>query len=283
MDEVTPLSRIAGRFDLLGADLGECEVVDGFLLWPVAAGEPGPGCACLARQCRQVNAAPNHILGTAGAGRGAGWAHQNPRATPANAGAAGSHRIRGPPGPPGHRRDAARRPPGEPLCAADGVADGRGGSGSRRDRRTTSREADRLGAGRWNLHRHPPDDRWAFALARRGAARAAPKGACHRNALAEFDFSSGTLLFTEAGTKKRASLRLVKGEDGLAACDPGGLEVFATDLAGFASRLRESRHTLKRTLTDQRIFAGIGNAYSDEILLHAGFSPFKRARDMQGR
>ena len=89
------------------------------------------------------------------------------------------------------------------------------------------------------------------------------------------------LLFTEAGTKKRASLRLVKGEDGLAACDPGGLEVFATDLAGFACRLRESRHTLKRTLTDQRVFAGIGNAYSDEILLHAGLSPFKRARDMQ--
>ena len=115
----------------------------------------------------------------------------------------------------------------------------------------------------------------------RGAARAAPKGGRHRNVLAEFDFSSGTLLFTEAGTKKRASLRLVKGEDGLAACDPGGLEVFATDLAGFASRLRESRHTLKRTLTDQRIFAGIGNAYSDEILLHAGLSPFKRARDMQ--
>ena len=115
----------------------------------------------------------------------------------------------------------------------------------------------------------------------RGAARAAPKGGRHRNALAEFDFSSGTLLFTEAGTKKRASLRLVKGGDGLAACDPGGLEVFATDLAGFASRLRESRHTLKRTLTDQRIFAGIGNAYSDEILLHAGLSPFKRARDMQ--
>ena len=77
----------------------------------------------------------------------------------------------------------------------------------------------------------------------RGAARAAPKGGRHRNALAEFDFSSGTMLFTEASRKKRASLRLVKGEDELAACDPGGLEVFATDLAGFVSRLRESRHT----------------------------------------
>ena len=115
----------------------------------------------------------------------------------------------------------------------------------------------------------------------RGAARAVPMGGRHRNALAAFDFASGTLLFTEAGRKKRASLRLVTGEDGLAALDPGGLEVFAIDLAGFARQLRESSHTLKRTLTDQRIFAGIGNAYSDEILLHAGLSPFKRARDMK--
>ena len=113
------------------------------------------------------------------------------------------------------------------------------------------------------------------------AAKTVPKRGRHGNALAEFDFSSGTLLFTEAGRKKRASLRLVKGEDGLAALDPGGLEIFATDLAGFARRLRTSRHTLKRTLTDQHIFAGIGNAYSDEILLHAGLSPFKRAPDMK--
>ena len=102
----------------------------------------------------------------------------------------------------------------------------------------------------------------------------------HRNALAAFDFSSGTLLFTEASRKKRASLRLVRGEDGMVALDPGGLEIHATDLAGFTRRLRASHHTLKRTLTDQRIFAGIGNAYSDEILLHAGFSPFKRSRDL---
>ena len=111
-----------------------------------------------------------------------------------------------------------------------------------------------------------------------GAATALPKRG--RNALAAFHFSSGTLLFTEASRKKRASLRLVRGEDGLAALDPGGLEIFATDLGGFARQLRASRHTLKRTLTDQRIFAGIGNAYSDEILLHAGLSPFKRARDL---
>ena len=102
-----------------------------------------------------------------------------------------------------------------------------------------------------------------------------------RNGLAAFDFSSGTLIFTEASTKKRASLRLVEGEDSLTGLDPGGLEVLDTDLAGFAERLRASSHTLKRTLTDQRIFAGIGNAYSDEILLHAGLSPFKRARDVK--
>ena len=111
-------------------------------------------------------------------------------------------------------------------------------------------------------------------------AKPLPKRGRHRNALAAFDFSSGTLLFTEASRKKRASLRLVRGEDALAALDPGGLEIHAADLAGFTRQLRASRHTLKRTLTDQRIFAGIGNAYSDEILLHAGFSPFKRARDL---
>ena len=114
-----------------------------------------------------------------------------------------------------------------------------------------------------------------------GAAKPLPKRGRHRNALAGFDFSSGTLLFTEASRKKRASLRLVAGEAALAALDPGGLELFDTDRAGFARQLRESRHTLKRTLTDQRIFAGIGNAYSDEILLHAGLSPFKRARDLK--
>ena len=106
--------------------------------------------------------------------------------------------------------------------------------------------------------------------------RAVPK----RGGLAAFDFSSGTLIFTEASKKKRASLRLVHGEQGLGELDPGGLEVLDIDLAAFLERLRGSRHTLKRTLTDQRIFAGIGNAYSDEILLYAGLSPFKRARDL---
>ena len=101
-----------------------------------------------------------------------------------------------------------------------------------------------------------------------------------RAGLAAFDFSSGTLLLTEASKKKRAALRLVSGTDALAALDPGGLELLQTDLATFVERLRASNHTLKRTLTDQRIFAGVGNALSDEILLAAGMSPFKRARDV---
>ena len=106
--------------------------------------------------------------------------------------------------------------------------------------------------------------------------RAVPK----RNGLGAFDFSPGTLIFTEASKKKRASLRFVRGKDALAELDPGGLEVLDIDLGAFLRRLRTSNHTLKRTLTDQRFFAGIGNAYSDEILLFAGLSPFKRARDL---
>ena len=98
-----------------------------------------------------------------------------------------------------------------------------------------------------------------------------------RNVLALFDFSTGTLVFTEASKKKRAALRFVRGREALAALDPGGLEVLRIDLDAFAERLRNANHTLKRALTDQRVLAGIGNAYSDEILLAAGLSPFKRA------
>ncbi len=101
-----------------------------------------------------------------------------------------------------------------------------------------------------------------------------------RNQLAAFDFSSGTLMLTEAGSKKRASLRLVQGRDDLAALDPGGLEVLDIDLGTFAERLLSSNHTLKRALTDQHVLAGIGNAYSDEILLRARLSPFKRPRNL---
>jgi formamidopyrimidine-DNA glycosylase len=91
--------------------------------------------------------------------------------------------------------------------------------------------------------------------------------------LAAFDFSNGTLLWTEAGSKKRASLHVVAGEDGLSALDPGGIEVLETDLEQFTAVLTSANHTLKRALTDPRLFSGIGNAYSDEILFEARLSP----------
>jgi formamidopyrimidine-DNA glycosylase len=101
-----------------------------------------------------------------------------------------------------------------------------------------------------------------------------------RNGVAAFDFEPGTLIFTEASKKKRASLKLVQGRDALEALDPGGLEILEIDLETFAARLRDTNHTLKRALTDQHVFAGIGNAYSDEILLHARLSPFKRGENL---
>ena len=91
--------------------------------------------------------------------------------------------------------------------------------------------------------------------------------------LAAFDFSSGTLLLTEAGSKRRASLHLVRGKDGVKALDPGGVEVLDIDLETFRGLLKRERHTLKRTLTDPHLFSGIGNAYSDEILHRAKLSP----------
>lgn len=91
--------------------------------------------------------------------------------------------------------------------------------------------------------------------------------------LAAFDFPNGTLLLTEASSKKRASLHVVRGEAALAALDPGGLEVLTASAAAFAKALRAGNHTLKRALTDPRIFSGIGNAYGDEILHAAGLSP----------
>jgi len=101
-----------------------------------------------------------------------------------------------------------------------------------------------------------------------------------RNGVAAFDFDSGTVIFTEAGKTKRASLKLVRGSADLAALNPGGLEVFDIDFAQFRSQLLATNHTLKRALTDQHVFAGIGNAYSDEILLHARLSPFKQPRNL---
>ena len=92
-------------------------------------------------------------------------------------------------------------------------------------------------------------------------------------ALAALEFPAGILILTEAGSKRRASLHLVAGEAGLAAFDRGGLEVLETDLPLFTGRLRQENHTLKRALTDPRLFSGIGNAYSDEILHRARLSP----------
>jgi formamidopyrimidine-DNA glycosylase len=99
-----------------------------------------------------------------------------------------------------------------------------------------------------------------------------------RIGLAAFDFPGGTLILTEAGTKKRASLHLVRGEDRLAEHQPGGLEVLDADLGAFAAALRRENHTLKRALTDPRLFSGIGNAYSDEILHRARLSPLTWTR-----
>jgi formamidopyrimidine-DNA glycosylase len=101
-----------------------------------------------------------------------------------------------------------------------------------------------------------------------------------RNTLALFEFDRGTLSLTEAGSKRRASLHLVQGEAALRAMDPGGVEVLEIDAAQFASRLKSENHTLKRALTDPRLFAGIGNAYSDEILHHAKLSPVALTRDL---
>ena len=114
------------------------------------------------------------------------------------------------------------------------------------------------------------------------------KIAVSKTRLAAFEFSNGTLSLTEAGTQKRASLHIVAGEAGLSSLDPGGLEIFApgptlgregepafADQHAFAAALRSANHTLKRALTDPRLFSGIGNAYSDEILFEARLSPIK--------
>ncbi|MBL8297544.1 MAG: hypothetical protein JNN30_04265 [Rhodanobacteraceae bacterium] len=92
--------------------------------------------------------------------------------------------------------------------------------------------------------------------------------------LASFRFDHGTLYLTEAGTKRRASLHYVAGEAALAALDPGGIDIETLDVAAFAQRMALGNHTLKRALTDPRIFSGIGNSYSDEILHRAQLSPF---------
>jgi len=98
--------------------------------------------------------------------------------------------------------------------------------------------------------------------------------------LLALDFEHGTLILTEAGTRKQASLYLVSGRTALAEHDPGGLEVLEADLPAFQGVLRQANHTLKRALTDPRLFSGIGNAYSDEILHAARLSPFKQTASL---
>ena len=101
-----------------------------------------------------------------------------------------------------------------------------------------------------------------------------------RNTLAFFEFEDGTLSLSEAGTKRRAALHLVQGEAALKAMDPGGIEVLHSTLSSFEERLKSENHTLKRALTDPRLFAGIGNAYSDEILHRARLSPVALTRGL---
>ncbi len=116
-----------------------------------------------------------------------------------------------------------------------------------------------------------------FRWRERGAA--VPK----KLGLAAFDFPHGTLLLTEAATKKRASLHVVRGDEALARHDPGGIDVMQATLGEFASALGLESHTLKRALTDPHVFSGIGNAYSDEILHRARLSPFKLTRQLNDR
>jgi formamidopyrimidine-DNA glycosylase len=109
----------------------------------------------------------------------------------------------------------------------------------------------------------------------RGVKVSRPRG------LAAFDFPNGSLLLTEAGSQKRASLHVVAGETGLQGLDPGGLEVLDSDLEHFRAALVSGNHTLKRALTDPRTFSGIGNAYSDEILHAAQLSPIALTHKLQ--
>jgi len=99
-----------------------------------------------------------------------------------------------------------------------------------------------------------------------------------KGALATFAFNAGTLLLTEAGTRRRASIYLVAGRDALQSMDPGGIDVLHADTAAFARQLQAENHTVKRSLTNPRLFSGIGNAYSDEILHRARLSPIVLTR-----
>ena len=121
-----------------------------------------------------------------------------------------------------------------------------------------------------------------FHLMIAGRFRWKPPGAAipGKVGLLALDFENGTLILTEAGSKRQASLHVVHGAEALSQHDPGGLEVLDTPLSVFAETLRRGNHTLKRALTDPHLFSGIGNAYSDEILHSARLSPFKQTASM---
>jgi formamidopyrimidine-DNA glycosylase len=127
------------------------------------------------------------------------------------------------------------------------------------------------------------DDLWLvlhLMIAGRLHWRAAEAKLGGRNQLAAFDFPKGSLVLTEAGARRRASLHVLKGEDSLRDIDPGGIDVLACDLAAFQAALTAENRTLKRALTDPRILSGIGNAYSDEILHAAQLSPITLTRKL---
>jgi formamidopyrimidine-DNA glycosylase len=110
-----------------------------------------------------------------------------------------------------------------------------------------------------------------------------PRGAklAGRQSVAGFDFPGGSLVLTEAGSRKRASLHVVRGEEGLRAVDPGGIDIFTSDLESYRAALTAENRTLKRALTDPRVLSGIGNAYSDEILHAAQLSPIARTHSLK--
>jgi formamidopyrimidine-DNA glycosylase len=127
------------------------------------------------------------------------------------------------------------------------------------------------------------NDIWLVAhlmIAGRLHWRKAGAGLSGRQNLAAFDFADGSLVFTEAGTRHRASLHVVAGHEGLKALDPGGIEIFESSFEEFVERLTSANHTLKRVLTDPRLFSGIGNAYSDEILHAAQLSPIAMTKKL---
>ena len=111
--------------------------------------------------------------------------------------------------------------------------------------------------------------------------RAAGAKLAGRNSLAAFDFPNGSLVLTEAGARRRASLHILSGEESLRSLDPGGIDVFSADLDSFRTALSAENHTLKRALTDPRLVSGIGNAYSDEILHAAQLSPITLTHKLQ--